>query len=161
MTTVAQLMTSPVSSIGPQESLRRAAALMRELDVGGLPVCHAGRLLGMVTDRDIATRGVAEGLTPDGGCVSDVMSPASAACHASDGVALVLQRMSDHRLRRLPVLDGDDRLVGLVSLADVALGAAAGDEAAQALVQALRHICQPTGTRLAARNAGRSRTTAV
>lgn len=162
MTRAAQVMSSPAVPIGPQESLRRAAALMRELDVGALPVCHAGCLLGMVTDRDIATRGVALGLTPDGGCVSDVMvSQAAVSCRAGDDVATLLQRMAEHRLRRLPVLDEDDRLVGMVALADLVLKLDEDALACDRLARVLRCISQPTGTRLAVGGAGRSRMSAV
>lgn len=142
MTRVSEIMSSPACSIGPQESLRRAASLMRELDVGSLPVCHDERLLGMVTDRDIVTRGVATGLAPDGGCVSDVMTAQVSCCTPDQDVQEVMQQMSDEQLRRLPVVDSADRLVGIVALADVALTAdreAEGDQVGETV----RRISEP------------------
>ena len=73
MSNIAEIMSTDVQTIQPQESLRRAAQCMQELDIGSLPVCDGDRLLGMVTDRDITVRGIADGLDPDQACVSDIM----------------------------------------------------------------------------------------
>jgi len=144
MTRVSEIMSSPARSVGPQESLRRAATMMRELDIGALPVCNDNQLLGMVTDRDIATRGVAAGLAPDSACVSDVMSPGAACCHPDEDVDDVLRKMSDAQLRRLPVIDTNERLVGIVALADVALSAHQPTDGEQ-VGETVRRISEPQG----------------
>lgn len=147
MTRVADIMSHPVHTIGPEESLRRAAAMMREFDIGALPVCHDQRLLGMVTDRDMVIRGMALGLTPDGGCVSDVMTQELVVCRSDQDLTDALRSMSRHQLRRLPVLDAEKQLVGIVALADVALGVertAPSDADADDLGRAVRRISEPT-----------------
>ncbi len=121
MPNVSTLMTADVQVVGPQESLRRAAVLMYELDIGALPVCDGGRLLGMLTDRDITVRGVALGLDPDKSCVSDVMSERVEFCMEDQDREDALRLMGDCQVRRLPVLDTERKLVGIVSLADLAL----------------------------------------
>jgi CBS domain-containing protein/lysophospholipase L1-like esterase len=121
MPTVSEIMSRPVQSVEPQETLRRAAEILRELDVGSLPVCQEHRLLGIVTDRDITVRGVACGLSPDNACVSDVMSPKVVSCRPDDDVQQAMGTMSREQLRRLPVVDRDERVVGILALADVAL----------------------------------------
>lgn len=121
MTTVADIMTTDVRTIAPQENLREAARLMRQLDVGALPVCQEGRLLGMLTDRDIAVRGVADGLAPDSTAVSDIMSGDVECVAEDDDADDVMRRMGEMQLRRLPVVDDARCVVGIVALADVAL----------------------------------------
>lgn len=121
MSRVAEIMSTDVRTIQPQESLRRAAQCMQELDVGALPVCDGERLLGMLTDRDIAVRGVADGLKPDEACVSDIMSPDIEYCTSEQDVEEVKRLMGDKQLRRLPVVDANKRLVGIVSLGDLAV----------------------------------------
>ena len=121
MSKIADIMSTDVTTIQPQESLRRAAQCMQELDVGALPVCDGERLLGMLTDRDIAVRGVADGLDPDQACVSDIMSPEVTCCTADQDSDDAKRLMGDHQIRRLPVVDADRRLVGIVSLGDLAL----------------------------------------
>lgn len=143
MTRASDIMSTPARSIGPQESLRRAAALMSELDVGSLPVCHDRILLGMITDRDITTRGVANGLSPDTHHVSDVMSPSAVCCSSEDDLDTVMRTMSDNQLRRLPVLDGDKRLVGIVALADVARAAQPLSQDEPEVGATVRDISQP------------------
>lgn len=120
MTIVAEIMSSDVTVIEPQQSLRVAAQLMKQLDVGSLPVCNGKRLLGMLTDRDITVRAVAEGLAPDSTCVSDVMTPEVEYCTDTQDTQDVMRQMGDKQLRRLPVVDADHDLVGIVSLADLA-----------------------------------------
>ena len=120
MTQVADIMSTDVTVIEPQQSLRVAAQLMKQLDVGSLPVCNGKRLLGMLTDRDIAVRAVAEGLAPDSTCVSDVMTPDVEYCTDEQDTQEVMRQMGDKQLRRLPVVDGDRMLVGIVSLGDLA-----------------------------------------
>jgi CBS domain-containing protein len=121
MRTVSEIMTTDVQVIQPQESLRRAATLMQELDIGALPVCDGQRLLGMLTDRDITVYGVAQGMNPDDCCVSDVMTEHIEYCTSDQDTAQVMRLMGDKQVRRLPVVDGDRNLVGIVSLGDLAV----------------------------------------
>lgn len=120
MPRVADIMSTDVQTIEPQQSLRAAAQLMQQLDVGALPVCDGRKLLGMLTDRDIAVRAVAQGLAPDAACVSDVMTPDVDYCTEDQDTQEVMRQMGDKQIRRLPVLDGDRKLVGIVSLGDLA-----------------------------------------
>jgi CBS domain-containing protein len=120
MALISDVMTADVQSIGPQESLQRAAQMMDRLNVGSLPVCAGGRLLGMVTDRDITVRGTAAGLTPQGASVTEVMSPAVVWCSPDDDSEQALRTMAREQLRRMPVIDGGKRLVGIVALGDLA-----------------------------------------
>jgi len=121
MANVSEIMSTQVMVIEPQETLRRAASLMGELNVGSLPVCDGERLLGMLTDRDITVRGVAEGLNPDEACVSDVMTNQVEFCTEDQDADEVMRQMGDKQVRRLPVVDVDWNLVGIVSLGDLAL----------------------------------------
>lgn len=121
MAHVSEIMTTDVQVIQPQESLRRAAELMQRLDIGALPVCDGERLLGMLTDRDITIYGVAEGMDPDGCCVSDVMTADIEVCSSDQDVEQLMREMGDKQLRRMPVVDADHKLVGIVSLGDLAV----------------------------------------
>ena len=120
MKTVSQIMTRGVRAMAPTDSVVRAAQLMEELDVGAVPVCEGERLVGMVTDRDIVVRGVAQGLGGQGAKLSEIMSREVRFCHADDPVDEVLNTMSVHQIRRMPVLDHEQHLVGIVSLGDIA-----------------------------------------
>jgi CBS domain-containing protein len=121
MPNVSEIMTTDVQVIQPQESLRRAATLMQELDIGALPVCDGVRLQGMLTDRDITVYGVAEGLDPDSACVSDVMTENVEYCTADQDTQQVMRLMGEKQIRRLPVVDADKNLIGIVSLGDLAV----------------------------------------
>jgi CBS domain-containing protein len=113
-------MTSDVVLASPDLSLRDAAALMAQHDFGVLPVGENDRLVGMITDRDIAVRGVAEGLGPDAK-VSEVMSREVKYCFEDDDVDDVADNMGRIQVRRLPVLERDSkRLVGILSMGNVA-----------------------------------------
>ncbi len=120
MTTVAEIMTTDVQTIAPQESLQRAAQLMDRLNVGSLPVCNGRQLLGMITDRDITVRGTAAGMGPQTACVSDVMSDAPQWCSMEQDLAEVLRLMGDEQVRRVPVINAGRELVGIVALGDLA-----------------------------------------
>lgn len=121
MPNVSDIMSTDVQAVEPQDSLRRAAELMQELDVGALPVCDGERLLGMLTDRDITVRGVAQGLDPDATAVSDIMTGEVEFATADQDTAEVMRVMGEKQIRRMPVVDQDRRLVGIVSIADLAL----------------------------------------
>jgi CBS domain-containing protein len=124
-------MTRNVRTVAPETTIREAARLMGECDIGALPVASGDRLAGMVTDRDIAIRAVAIGKSPDV-TVGEVMTHEVLYCHDDEDIADVSQNMADMQIRRLPVVDTDKRLVGIISLADIA-NAAATEEAGEAL----------------------------
>ncbi|MEM5440101.1 CBS domain-containing protein [Paraburkholderia diazotrophica] len=119
MTTVAQVMTRDAVTIGPTQSLRDAATLMEELNVGSLPVCDGADLVGMLTDRDIVVRAVSQGLSPDESIEGIVSGPPNW-CYETDDVEEVRKKMEGAQIRRVPVLDNEKRLVGILSLGDLA-----------------------------------------
>ena len=117
---VRESMTRDVRVAAPTQSMREAARLMAELEVGVLPVGENDRLVGMITDRDIAVRGVAAGKGPDT-LVRDVMSGEVKYCFEDQSIEEVTANMGDIQVRRLPVLSREKRLVGIISLGDVAV----------------------------------------
>ncbi len=117
---IGEAMTNDVRTIKPAQSIREAAKLMAQIDCGVLPVGENDRLVGMITDRDIAVRAVAEGKGPDT-LVRDIMSKDVKYCFADEDVEDVAGNMADIQVRRLAVLDREKNLVGIVSLADIAL----------------------------------------
>jgi CBS-domain-containing membrane protein len=120
MTTIADIMTRSVAAVGRDETLQAAARRMREMDVGALPVTDGRALAGMVTDRDIAIRGVAEGMVAQEALVADVMTEEVAFCNETDSVEAVMAQMGDAQVRRLPVLGANREIVGIIALADLA-----------------------------------------
>ena len=124
-------MTPDVQLCTPQDSIREAAEAMAALNVGLLPVAEHDRLVGMVSDRDIATRGVAMGLGPDAP-VRNVMTTDVKYCFEDQDIDDVTRNMADLQIRRLPVLNRDKRLVGIIALGDIAV-CRPGDGAAKAL----------------------------
>jgi CBS domain-containing protein len=117
---VNEIMSTDVQVVGPEQTLLHAAQLMRRLNVASLPVCAGRRLLGVVTDRDIAVRGTAAGLSPTGARVSDVMNRCPSWCLEDQDTVVVLRRMGQEHVLRLPVVNAEEELVGMVSLADPA-----------------------------------------
>lgn len=122
MTRVADVMTPGVETTTSSEALRDAARTMRKGDFGAMPVVDDGRLVGILTDRDIVVRAVAEGLDPTSARVGEVASPRPVAVGPDQDLDEAMELMAEYRVRRLPVVDGE-RLVGVVSQADVALEA--------------------------------------
>ena len=120
MTRISDIMTRDVEVIQRDDTLQHAAQRMRALDVGALPVCDGEALAGMVTDRDIAVRGVAEGMVPQESRVSDVMTEEVRWCRADETVEQVLEQMGEQQVRRLTVLDEARQVIGIVSLGDLA-----------------------------------------
>jgi len=116
---ISDCMTRKVRVIEPGLSLREAARLMADLDAGVLPVSENDRLVGVLTDRDIAIRAIAAGMGPDT-LVSEAMSPEVKYCYEDEDVEHVAQNMGDLQVRRLPVMNRDKRLVGIVTLGDIA-----------------------------------------
>lgn len=126
-------MSTDVRLASPRESIRDAARKMKEIDTGVLPVGENDRLVGMITDRDIAVRAVAEGMGPDA-TVGDVMSREVLYCYDDEGLDDVARQMRELQIRRMPVLNRDKRLVGIISLGDLVLTDEDGaDHAALAL----------------------------
>lgn len=117
---VSEAMTRDVRICSPTSSIRECAQAMAQIDAGVLPVGENDRLVGMITDRDIAVRGVALGRGPDTP-VRDIMSREVKYCFEDEELSQVAANMADIRVRRLPVLSREKRLVGILSLGDVAL----------------------------------------
>jgi CBS domain-containing protein len=113
-------MTSDPELIDPNASIREAAKRMKSENIGALPVGENDRLIGMVTDRDIAMRGVAEDRAPETTTVRDVMSEKIFYCFEDDDIEDAAQCMAENQVRRLPILNRDKRLTGIISLADIA-----------------------------------------
>jgi CBS domain-containing protein len=118
---IQEVMTSDVSYVSPDTPILEIARRMREADIGSMPVVENGRLIGMVTDRDIVVRVVAEGRSTQAATARDAMSPGIFYCFESESVEDVLHKMADQQIRRLPVINQDNRLVGVVSLGDLSL----------------------------------------
>lgn len=133
-----EVMTRAVETIQPNTGLRQAAKTMKELNVGALPVCDGDRLVGLVTDRDLTVRGLAEGSASS---VADVMTPEVTFCFEDQDVTEAANLMEEHQIRRIPVLSREKRLVGIVSLGDLAVST--GDQALAGEV--LERVSQPSG----------------
>jgi CBS-domain-containing membrane protein len=149
---VEQLMSREVKVCRSDDTLSRAAQLMWECDCGCIPVISAngdGALIGIVTDRDVAMAAYTQGLPIAAIPVTTAMSKQVICCHASDGVGQAEALMRDSKVRRLPVLDQNDRLVGLLSLNDVAREAQReastghAEVTSEGLAQTLGTICEP------------------
>ena len=136
---VREAMTAEVLLAKPDQTLREAARVMADHDIGALPVGQGDRLVGMVTDRDIAVRAVAEGRGPDTK-VSEIMSHEVMYCFEDEELDHVVSNMGDIQLRRLPVLDREKRLVGIVALGDIA-----NFEGGRKIGKALAEISTPGG----------------
>jgi CBS domain-containing protein len=129
---VREAMTRDVRLVKPEQPISEAAKLMADLDIGALPVEENDRLVGMITDRDIAVRAVAAGRGADTP-IGEVMTREVKYCYEDQTVDEVTQNMGELRVRRLPVLNRDKRLVGILSLGDLAIDESARDEAGEAL----------------------------
>ena len=136
---VSEAMTRDVRIASPNQSIREAARIMAEIDAGVLPVGENDRLVGMITDRDIAIRAVAEGKGPDTS-VREVMTQDVKYCFDDEDTDDVVRNMADQQVRRLPVVNRDKRLVGILSLGDLAVM-----EGARPAGEALAGVSQPGG----------------
>ena len=123
------VMTTQVEVVRPEASIQEAAEKMRALDVGALPVCDGQQLKGMVTDRDLTVRATAQGRDPKATPVREVLSPEVAYAFEDQDLEDAQRLMQEKQIRRLPVLSRDQRLVGIVALADVAAEAGKKDVA--------------------------------
>jgi len=135
---VSEAMSRDVRLASPDQTIRDVAKIMDDIDAGSVPVSENDRLVGMVTDRDIAVRAVAAGKGPDTP-VREVMSREVKYCYDDEDLDHVAKNMGDIRVRRLPVVNRDKRLVGIVSLGDLALK---GEES---VGKAVKGVSQPGG----------------
>jgi CBS domain-containing protein len=117
---ISEIMTAGVKVVRPEDTIRRAAQLMDELNIGSLPVCNGRKLVGIITDRDITVWATAAGRTPDETRVSEAMSEDLRWCYDDDDTDKVMVVMKDVQIRRIPVVDRDKNLVGIVALGDIA-----------------------------------------
>ena len=137
---IAECMTQDIEIVTPDQPIREAAQFMLRADAGVMPVSQGDKVVGMVTDRDIAVRAVAEGRGPETP-VRDVMSENVLFCFDDDEVEEVAMKMSDAQVRRMPVLSREDEtLVGIVSLGDISRS-----EQSDAAAVALEGITDPGG----------------
>lgn len=119
---IREIMTRGVECVNPEATIQEAGRKMRDLNVGAVPVCgDDDRLKGIVTDRDIAIRAVAEGRDPRSCRVRDIMTPEIIYCFEDQDASEAIQLMEDRKVRRLVVLDRNKRLVGIISLGDLAV----------------------------------------
>lgn len=139
---VRDVMTMAVGVIAPEASAQEAAHMMRDLDVGSLPVCEGQRVIGMITDRDLAMRVVDMGRDSRHTTVREAMTPEVFCASENDPVAVAAQVMKEMQVRRLPVVDDGRHIVGIVSLADVAVRQ--GDD--QLSADVLRYVSEPGQT---------------
>jgi len=128
-----EVMTRGVEVVRPNTGLKQAAEKMKDLDIGALPVSDGKSLIGMLTDRDITVRAVAEGRDPLTTEVQDVMTTDVVYCFEDQDVKEAAQIMADRQIRRLPIIDRDQRLVGIVSLGDLAVDISDDSVASDAL----------------------------
>lgn len=137
---ISECMTRDVQVVKPDQPIREAAQFMLKADAGSMPVCDGERLIGMITDRDIAVRAVAEGHGPDTP-VRDAMTDHVDYCFDDDDIEEVANKMSDAQVRRFPVISREDkRLVGIVSLGDIS-----HSEQSDAAQVALEGVSDPGG----------------
>jgi len=136
---VSEVMTENVQTVRPDQRVQEAASFMLSADAGSIPVAEGDRLIGIITDRDIAVRGIAKGYGPDTP-VRELMSNDIICVRLDDDIEDAASKMSEAQVRRLPVVDGDERLGGIVSLGD--LSREADTDCAS---EALEGVSQPGG----------------
>ena len=139
---ISEVMTKSVETVRPDQTLQEAASRMKSLDVGPMPVTDNNRLVGMLTDRDIVVRAVAEGKDARTTKVRDAMTPDVVCCKEDDDVKDAARTMKDRQIRRLVVVDGQQRVAGIVSLGDIAVDTS--DEKMSGRV--LEEVSKPTRT---------------
>lgn len=133
MKKIREVMTRDAKLVNPNDTIQDAAKLMKQCDCGVLPVSDGDRLVGMITDRDIAVRCIADGKGPN--CVRDAMTQEVKYCFEDEDISHVCANMSEIQVRRLPVLNRNKRLVGIVSLSDLARQSAGTAKALHGIVR--------------------------
>lgn len=136
---IRDIMTSNVRCIGPDTSLKEAATIMGDLDVGALPICDHDRLAGMLTDRDITLKAVARGCDPQTTPARDAMTEGVVFIYDDQDVGEAARLFETKQIRRLPVLNHQKKMVGIVSLGDLAVNAGEGLGG-----EALKEVSQPS-----------------
>ena len=136
---ISEVMTREVETIRPDQTVQDAARFMLKADAGSIPVAEGDRLIGMITDSDIAVRGIAKGYGPDTP-VRELMTDDVICAQASDDVEEVATKRSEAQVRRLPVIDENERLCGIVSLGDLSR-----ETDTETAAQALEGVSQPGG----------------
>jgi CBS domain-containing protein len=119
---VREIMSDDVRIASPDDSIARAAQMMEEIDAGFLPVGENDRLVGTITDRDIAIRAVGKNLDPQKTRVRDIMTAEVKYCYEDEELDEIAQNMGDQQVRRLPVVNRQKRLIGIISVGDIATG---------------------------------------
>lgn len=117
---VKDIMSHEVHFVDGKTTLQEAAEKMKELDVGELPIVIGSEAVGVITDRDMVIRGVAHGHIPESASVVEAMTEGVIACKEEDDIEKAARIMSSHQIRRLPVMDADGKMTGMVSLGDLA-----------------------------------------
>ncbi|MCY1713545.1 CBS domain-containing protein [Caproiciproducens galactitolivorans] len=140
---VKEIMSKKIASLNSEDSVERAAQLMKQYDVGSIPVCRQNQVVGIVTDRDIAVRTIAEGRDSKQQKVSDIMSANPVVGNPDMDVHDAARIMSDQQIRRLPIVDNNS-LVGIVALGDISVEPDLQDNAEQAL----KNISQPCESKM-------------
>lgn len=130
MQPIKEIMTRDVQVLPPSATVQQAAEQMRLLDIGSVPICDGEKLVGMITDRDIAVRVAADGRDPAKTKVSDIMSSQVVRCYDDASSEDVSSLMRERRVRRIPVVNRDEQLVGIVALGNVAMSS--GDDETKA-----------------------------
>jgi len=138
---IRDLMSKDVQCASPETTLKDAASTMKTRDFGSMPVCEGRRVVGVITDRDIAIRGVAEGRDPGSTRVREVMSKDIVSVREDADLEEAERLMHDRQLRRLPVLNGQDELVGYLAMAKIAR-----TESPEEAGKVLQGVSQPTKT---------------
>jgi CBS domain-containing protein len=137
---IREIMTRDVEVVAPDDTIQRAAKLMDDLNVGVLPVCEGPKLVGLVTDRDITVRATSVGKSPAECKVAEVMTDDPRFCYEDDVVSDVSRLMGDMQIRRVPVLDSQDKLIGIISLGDIATDS----DRAQSIADTLGQVSEPS-----------------
>lgn len=143
------VMTRDVATVFPDDSVRHVTRIMRDEDCGALPVVDSrGRMIGMITDRDIAVRLIADGYDPRHAIVADCMTDEVFACHVNDPLRGCMEVMSEHQIRRLPILNDRDQVIGIVSQGDLSLHAAESRarEERQAFTETMGAVSEPSSS---------------
>ena len=118
---VSEVMTKEVEVVRPDATVQEAAQKMKDIDVGSLPVCDGRKLQGMITDRDVTIRAVAEGRDPKQTKVKEVMTADVVFGRTGQDIVEIAETMASHQIRRLPIVNADNELVGIVALGDLAV----------------------------------------
>ena len=144
---IKEVMTRAVETVRPDQSIQEAAAKMKSLDVGPIPVTDGDRLVGMLTDRDIVLRAVADGRDPRTTKVRDAMTSDVVCCKEDDDVKDAAQKMKDRQIRRIVVVDAGQKVCGIVSLGDIAVDTHNDRMSGDVLEEVSRPSHQATTTR--------------